>query len=62
MNKDQKYTPKYWVVNDKTSDDVLLWTANKSMEKAKSEYDLNCSPCVDEDENLELVLIEVKVV
>lgn len=30
MKQDQKYTPKYWVVHDTTTDEVFLETAHKN--------------------------------
>lgn len=30
MYKEQKHSPKYWVVHDKHSDDVFIGTAHKS--------------------------------
>lgn len=34
MNKEQSYTPKYWVGHNKVTHDVLLSTADKSKDGA----------------------------
>jgi len=75
MNKDQKFTPKYWVVHDKKIDDVLLWTASKSMQGAVDNWvnntcivcDVSCTEAMElwhseEYEDFVPVLIEVRVV
>lgn len=35
MKQDQKFTPKYWIAHDKTTDDVLIKTAGKSLDECK---------------------------
>lgn len=56
----QKFTPKYWVVHDKTSDDVLFWTMHKSLQGSLDVYNLNYDIPVEDDENLECILVEIK--
>lgn len=34
MNKEQKFTPKYWVVHDKSLDDVVIFTAAKGRQES----------------------------
>ena len=74
MKTDQKYSPKYWVVHDKTTEDVLLHTARKSSEDSikalvDSKYkgvDIDIVTALDqiydENSNLECILIEIKEV
>ncbi len=62
MKAKQKYTPKYWVGHDKSTDDVFVETANK----AKSDTAMNMAQLLGSDwqldEDLEIILIEVKMV
>ena len=62
MKQDQKLSPKYWVIHDKTSDDILFWTMHKSKQGSISEYNLNYETPVEDDEDLECILIEIKEV
>lgn len=62
MKQDQKYTPKYQVVHDTTTEDVLLWTAEKSLQGAVDEYNLNMEVSFEEEENLEVVLVSLEMV
>ena len=59
MKQYQHFTPKYWVVHDKTSDDVFLWTASKSYQGAISSWEVKND--FHENENLECILIEVRM-
>lgn len=64
MNSDQKLSPKYWVVHDKTTDEVFLDTANKSKLRSISSFlgqDLDYNDFLASD-HLECILIEIKEV
>ncbi len=63
MKQDQYYTPKYWVVHDKSSDDVFMWTASKIRQEAIELFDHSnrCSVDFDYNELLECILIEVRM-
>ncbi len=64
MNLNQKLSPKYWVIHDKTSDDVYLWTGDKNREEAIYLYNntTRSDLSFEEDEKLECILIEIKEV
>lgn len=75
MYKEQEYSPKYWVVHDKRSDDIFISTAHKSkfmserlfvqntlmtMFDGLDEQDAFDLYCNEED--YECILIEIKSV
>jgi hypothetical protein len=62
MKIDQKYTPKYWVVHDKGTDDVFLWTGSKSFQGAIDEYNLNMEVPFEDSPTLEVVLVSLEMV
>mgnify|MGYP006883101490 CR=1 FL=1 len=62
MKVGQKYTPKYWVLHDITSDDVLFWTMHKNKVSCILEYDENNEVSFEEDEDLDCILIEIREV
>lgn len=60
MNKVQKFTPKYWVGHDNTTDDVFIETASKSRSNAvkKMEHLIGFTEFRTNDK-YETILIEV---
>jgi hypothetical protein len=40
MKLNQEHTPKYWVFHDTNSDDVLLATADKSLDRCADKAEL----------------------
>ncbi len=50
MNKAQKYTPKYWVVHDTSTDEIFIETMSKtrdiSLQLAEKVWDNGCSSLV----------------
>ena len=70
MNKEQPFTPKYWVVHDVENDDVLLHTASKSRDHSILTYcnqfepDELGNPVLEhfyDNENLQCDIIEVRL-
>lgn len=67
MKNDQKHTPKYWVLHDTDSDEVLIATASKShfgcADKSQSLYPLLYQDYLDcghyKIDLIELVLVKV---
>lgn len=63
MKNKQKISPKYWVGHDKRTDDVFLTTARKSYDDAykavEEEYGVGI---MDEHEDIEVILVEIKKV
>ncbi len=75
MKSDQKFTPKYWCVHDKNTDDVFVDTMSKSAVDAMQKFydniagslfgELTESEMVDmfyEGDNLEVILVELNIV
>ena len=69
MKSNQEYSPKYWVVHDKTTDDILVLTMNKSRPDSLETYELmqaadliGYQGNLEDDDNLECILIEIKEV
>ncbi|AUR87576.1 hypothetical protein NVP1101O_165 [Vibrio phage 1.101.O._10N.261.45.C6] len=74
MKKDQDYSPKYWVVHDKQTDDVFLNTAHKTKFMSERLFietlvpmfpSLNYNDVEEmylDNENYECILIELKIV
>lgn len=63
MKADQKYTPKYWVVHDKTTDDVFLETMNKTRSDAIETFaDIYGVEEWTHNGNTEVILIEINMV
>jgi len=74
MKTTQKLTPKYWVVHDKTTDDVFIDTARKGLAEAidafmdKHSYDRwgihpddKLQDLWFEDACLEVILVEINM-
>lgn len=72
MHKDQQFSPKYWVMYDKRTDDVYISTAHKSRDSSidifldKYSYsrygvmtDEEVFDMFEEDEDLECILIKI---
>lgn len=76
MHKDQKHSPKYWVVHDKISDDVFINTASKNRQTSVDIFlddnSFDYWGCYVEDdellglyelsEDLETILVEIGIV
>ncbi len=62
MDVNQKFTPKYWFIHSVESDDVFIWTGNKSMQGAIDEYNLNVIPSFEDSEDLEAILVSLEMV
>jgi hypothetical protein len=75
MKSNQKFTPKYWCVHDKNTDDVFVDTMSKSAVGAMQKFydniagnlfgELTESEMVDlfyEGDNLEVILVELNIV
>jgi len=70
MKQNQKLSPKYWVIHDKTSDDILFWTASKSYQGAVEMWEMEQFEGLhhigwfheEGNEYLECILIEIKEV
>ena len=73
MINGQKFSPEYWVVHDKKSDDVYISTAHKSKHMSiyifLNEHAYGRFGCLsdddvyrifEEDEDLECILVEIK--
>lgn len=60
MKSDQKFTPKYWVLNNKTEADVYLQTASKTYDDCWSLADNAVTGWWD-DENFEIILVEIRM-
>lgn len=70
MNQDQAYTPKYWVVHDPFTDDIIPETMSKSRDGAYSKFlgnarrlfsHLNDEEFDDVLDRCAAVLIEVRI-
>lgn len=74
MKPDQKHSPKYWVVHDKQTDDVFLFSAHKCKQRSIELFLERMSevcPLLSEDdlyeefennEYSECILVEIKKV
>lgn len=76
MKQEQEHSPKYWVVHDKTSDDVFINTASKGMGQCEenfveyhgvARYGCMLDRCdlwdkFMSDEDLEPILVEINIV
>lgn len=75
MKSNQKFTPKYWCVHDKNTDDVFVETMSKSVVDAMQKFydnvaikmfgELTEDELVDkfyESDNLEVILVELNLV
>jgi hypothetical protein len=58
MLRSQKFTPKYWVIHDPESDDIIIETASKSAEGAAELYH-QWNACHYSDDDMELILISI---
>lgn len=38
MKQNQEFTPKYWVMHDKNTDDIFVDTMDKCMSRSKGKY------------------------
>lgn len=61
MRNNQKFTPKYWVGNNKESDDVVITTARKSYHDAEKKL-ISIVGENYEDEGYEIKCIEIRLV
>lgn len=61
MNSNQKYSPKYWIVHDISTDDVFLHTASKTRSRAIQKHE-DLYGCFAEDLNTRCSLFELKLV
>ena len=65
MKADQKLNPKYWVVHDKTTDDVFIDTAHKtkqnSIELFLNKHSFNYFGVIDDEALEEKFLISKKL-
>jgi hypothetical protein len=63
MKPNQEFTPKYWVLHNKETDDVLISTASKSFDGCKQNARCNEPTAYEkyyhDDERYEIVLISV---
>jgi hypothetical protein len=67
MKSNQKFSPKYWVVHDVSTDDVFIDTASKSLAEAEHKYItkyLRPDRSLDyyDNDNLKCILIKIKEV
>lgn len=71
MKIDQKFTPKYWVVHDPKTDDIIPETMSKSAKGAEAKYAMCLfgeSPLKEvfdnhpSNEGYEISLVEIKFV
>ena len=75
MKQNQKYTPKYWVVHDKETDDIFTSTMHKSKHQSEEIFaeilmEVIGYKCVedalegyyDSSDTYECILIEIKQV
>lgn len=62
MKETQKYTPKYWVGHNKNTDDVYINTAFKHRKDASDAMIGMFGYEWHEKQELEVVLIEIKLV
>lgn len=62
MNTTQKFTPKYWVGHNKTTDDVFPSTLAKGYSVAELLMEGEFGGKYWEDEDLEIILVEIKMV
>lgn len=60
MNDHQKMSPKYWVGHNKATDDVFIETAEKSYEWALDKMVGMFGNEFYDNENLEIILVEIK--
>ncbi len=63
MKAEQKFTPKYWIVHDSTTDDVFLRTASKWRDTAIQRYELfeGKGKYFEDSEGLKCSLFELKI-
>ena len=57
MKTTQKFTPKYWICHDKTTDDVFIMTADKSKDNSIEKYIKLFGHYLDDDHVCELMEI-----
>lgn len=62
MYKDQKHTPKYWVLHDKRSTDVILASASKDRHNVEDFAEKLLSAEWYDNEDFEISLIELNIV
>jgi hypothetical protein len=61
MNKQQKFTPKYWVGHIKANDDVVLITASKSKSDACKKMELVFGEDWEIDDRFAVDLMELRI-
>ena len=64
MKDNQTLSPKYWVVHDKTSEDVFINTASKNRKTSVDIFldDDELLGLYELSENLETILVEINIV
>jgi hypothetical protein len=66
MQKDQKFTPKYWVLHDRDADDIFAITMSKSLEGSKALAKIHKNPAykewMEENGNYEFAVVEIRLV
>lgn len=63
MKTNQKLTPKYWVVHDLTTDDVIVGTLSKALDDASIKMDtLYGSDEWKDNPKYEIILISIEEV
>lgn len=62
MKADPQYSPKYWVGHHKQNDDIAVFSMSKSREGAVKEMELAYGEDWFLDDDLEVILIEIKQV
>lgn len=61
MKSDQMFTPKYWVLHNKSEDDVYLQTASKTYDDCCTFADAMCGEEWWDNDNLEVILVEIRM-
>lgn len=62
MKADQKFTPKYWVGHNKTTDDIIPSTLAKSLSTTEMLMENEFGDEYWENENYETILVEIKII
>jgi len=60
MKCKQEYTPKYWVIHDPKSDDVMIETASKGAQDTEDKYQELTGSHYDDD-GMELLLVSLEI-
>jgi hypothetical protein len=67
MQKDQKFTPKYWVFHDLDTDDIFAITMSKSLEGSKALAKIHKNSAYEEwmeygEGNYKFAVVEIRLV